>query len=37
MSILRKCAYNIARLLQMENPEEQGDIPDIKLIMSVTI
>lgn len=29
MSILRKCAYNIARLLQMENPEEQGGIPDI--------
>lgn len=29
MSILRKCAYNIARMLQMENPEEQGGIPDI--------
>ena len=29
MSILRKCAYNIARLLQMENPEGQGGIPDI--------
>lgn len=29
MSILRKCAYNIARLLQMKNPEEQGGIPDI--------
>lgn len=29
MSLLRKCAYNIARLLQMENPEEQGGIPDI--------
>lgn len=29
MSILRKCAYNIARLLQMGNPEGQGGIPDI--------
>lgn len=29
MSILRKCAYNIARLLQMEKPEGQGSIPDI--------
>ena len=29
MSLLRKCAYNIARLLQMENPEGQGGIPDI--------
>lgn len=29
MSLLRKCAYNIARLLQMENLEEQGGIPDI--------
>lgn len=29
MSILRKCVYNIARLLQMENPEGQGGIPDI--------
>lgn len=29
MSLLRKCAYNIARLLQMENPEWQGGIPDI--------
>lgn len=29
MSLLRKCAYNIARMLQMENPEEQGGIPDI--------
>ena len=29
MPILRKCAYNIARLLQMENPEGQGGIPDI--------
>lgn len=29
MSLLRKCAYNIARLLQMEKPEGQGGIPDI--------
>lgn len=29
MSILRKCAYNITRLLQMENPEGQGSIPDM--------
>lgn len=29
MSMLRKCAYTIARLLQMENPEGQGGIPDI--------
>lgn len=29
MSLLRKCAYNIVRLLQMENPEGQGGIPDI--------
>lgn len=29
MSLLRKCAYNIARLLQMENLEGQGGIPDI--------
>lgn len=29
MSVLRKCAYNIARLLQMEKPEEQEGIPDI--------
>lgn len=29
MSLLRKCAYNIARMLQMENPEGQGGIPDI--------
>ncbi len=29
MSILRKCAYNIVRLLQMENPENQGGIPDM--------
>lgn len=29
MSILRKCAYNIARMLQMENPEGQESIPDI--------
>ena len=29
MPFLRKCAYNIARLLQMENPERRGGIPDI--------
>lgn len=29
MSILRKCAYNIARLLQMEKAEVEGSIPDI--------
>lgn len=29
MSLLRKCAYNIARLLQMEKPEGQESIPDI--------
>lgn len=29
MSALRKCAYNIARLLQMENPEGQESVPDI--------
>lgn len=29
MSILRKCAYNITRLLQMENPGRQEGIPDI--------
>ncbi len=29
MSILWKCAYNIARLLQMENQEDQGGIPDM--------
>lgn len=29
MSLLRKCAYNIARLLQMENAEGQEGIPDI--------
>lgn len=29
MSFLRKCAYNIARMLQMENLKEQGGIPDI--------
>lgn len=29
MSLLRKCAYNIARLLQMENPQWRGGIPDI--------
>ena len=29
MSILRKCAYNIVRLLQMENPQDQGGIPDM--------
>ena len=29
MSILRKCAYNITRILQMENPEGPGSIPDM--------
>lgn len=29
MSLLRKCAYNIARLLQMENLKGQRGIPDI--------
>lgn len=29
MSLLRKCAYNIARLLQMETPQGRGGIPDI--------
>lgn len=29
MSILRKCAYNIARLLQMENPKGRENIPDV--------
>lgn len=29
MSALRKCAYNIARLLQMEAPEERPCIPDV--------
>ena len=29
MSLLRKCAYNIARLLQMENLKGQRVIPDI--------
>lgn len=29
MSILRKCAYNIARLLQMEKQGDQGSIPDV--------
>ena len=29
MSILRKCAYNIVRLLQMENPQDQGSVPDM--------
>lgn len=29
MSILRKCAYNIARMLQMEKQGEQGSIPDV--------
>ena len=28
MSFLRKCAYNIARLIQMENPENGESIPD---------
>lgn len=29
MSILRKCAYNITRLLQMEKPQGRGSIPDM--------
>lgn len=29
MSVLRKCAYNITRLLQMEKPEGKEGIPDI--------
>lgn len=29
MSILRKCAYNITRILQMENPEGPESIPDM--------
>ena len=29
LSILRKCAYNIARLLQNENPKERPYIPDV--------
>ena len=29
MSVLRKCAYNITRLLQMEAPEERPYIPDV--------
>lgn len=29
MSVLRKCAYNIARLLQMEAPARRGYIPDV--------
>ena len=29
MSLLRKCAYNIARLFQMETLEGQEGIPDI--------
>ncbi len=29
MSLLRKCAYNIARMLQMKNPEGEEGIPDI--------
>ena len=29
MSALRKCAYNIARLLQMEAPEGRSYIPDV--------
>ena len=36
MSILRKCAYNIVWLLQMENPERQEAFR-ILLIMSVPI
>ena len=29
LSMLRKCAYNIARLLQIENPEGRPYIPDV--------
>ena len=29
LSMIRKCAYNIARLLQMENPESRPYIPDV--------
>ena len=29
LSVLRKCAYNIARLIQMENPEDRSYIPDV--------
>lgn len=29
MSILRKCAYNITRILQMENPQGPESIPDM--------
>lgn len=29
MSILRKCAYNIVRLLQMENPKGREYVPDV--------
>ena len=29
LSMLRKCAYNIARLLQMENPEGRPYMPDV--------
>ena len=29
MSVLRKCAYNIVRLLQMEDPEKSEFVPDI--------
>ena len=29
MSVLRKCAYNIARLLQMEDPKKRKHIPDV--------
>ena len=29
MSVLRKCAYNIARLLQKEDTNKRAHIPDI--------
>ena len=29
LSILRKCAYNIARMLQSENPKDRPYIPDV--------
>ena len=28
-SMFRKCAYNLARLLQMQNPEEMPNVPDV--------
>lgn len=29
MSMIRKCAYNIARLLQMKEPKNMSNIPDV--------